>query len=912
MKSLMLDKWKSEERSGIVNSGGNAASNAVYEARFAPGFSRPHPGDPMVLRAAYIKAKYVGKAFTKSGRGALMDLGKTGWLTRCDAGKTSSDRWVALRGKFLYMFKSAEDDFPSGIIPLERCSVLVLGDDGQFHIDGANEALAPSAASGAGSARGGGKSVPHSFTIFTPDKQYTVAAPDGEELAEWVMSIRAAKALLFENVYGRTDGGRESIIGSGANPLSAVPTKTGWMWKKGGGVKSSSWKKRLFILSEHFLYYYKSDSDTFPAGVINLADCSGAPEPSSDFTDRPNVIMLPTRSRRYYFAAETAGDVGAWISSLAKAVAVASQDSSVVSPVNRDANAVRTGWLTKQGGTIKSWKKRWFVLSANLFYYKSQEDLYPAGVIALERAIIRPLSALPGKPGLFRKAGGSDRKGREDVWCFSITTPSRTFYLQAPSEDVRADWIADLTAAVMAFNPEPVSSVSIANPDAAGLLYKLGDTAPGESASTEGGGGSSTSKVYKEKWAVLKGNALYLYRKEGDPVPTSTILLSNATLKMQPGSGPEGSQAGCFQIVTPDRILSMRAPDSDAYDVWVSALDRARARPSELRGVAVIREGPLYKQGGPLGRFWQKRWVALKEDRVVYKKNASDAHAAGEVLFDEVSSVAVVKDADASRPHAFGIITGSRNYFFAAESESDAEAWRSAIAPAIEACRKSLALASRSNTRSKPMPSRATGSGAGSTPVSSEVIQEGWLTKQGAVVKSWKRRWCVVTADTLYYYTNADDSTPKGKIYLGGFSLMPNPALGKDRAHTFAVMSAERRYFFSADSEADKIRWMRALERAKGKVQAEQAHQRAVANAAGSSAHGSGLTSRPASSRSGAGGSKRESRSSSKTSKTSKTSGGSRRASKRGSQRSKSKRGSQRGSLRGIFANPATLPSGGE
>ena len=29
----------------------------------------------------------------------------------------------------------------------------------------------------------------------------------------------------------------------------------------------------------------------------------------------------------------------------------------------------KNGWLTKQGGRIKTWKRRWFILSGNCLYY---------------------------------------------------------------------------------------------------------------------------------------------------------------------------------------------------------------------------------------------------------------------------------------------------------------------------------------------------------------------------------------------------------------------------------------------------------------------------------------------------------------------------------------------------------------
>lgn len=57
-------------------------------------------------------------------------------------------------------------------------------------------------------------------------------------------------------------------------------------------------------------------------------------------------------------------------------------------------NAELKGWLTKQGGKIKSWKKRWFVLTENcLFYFKNETDKEPCGIIPLENVIIHRLES---------------------------------------------------------------------------------------------------------------------------------------------------------------------------------------------------------------------------------------------------------------------------------------------------------------------------------------------------------------------------------------------------------------------------------------------------------------------------------------------------------------------------------------
>lgn len=42
------------------------------------------------------------------------------------------------------------------------------------------------------------------------------------------------------------------------------------------------------------------------------------------------------------------------------------------------------GWLTKQGGSVKSWKRRWFILkNPCLYYFKDPMDSLALGVILL-------------------------------------------------------------------------------------------------------------------------------------------------------------------------------------------------------------------------------------------------------------------------------------------------------------------------------------------------------------------------------------------------------------------------------------------------------------------------------------------------------------------------------------------------
>ena len=56
-------------------------------------------------------------------------------------------------------------------------------------------------------------------------------------------------------------------------------------------------------------------------------------------------------------------------------------------------NPDREGWLWKQGGRYKSWKRRWFILNDNcLYYFEFTTDKEPRGIIPLENIRVREVS----------------------------------------------------------------------------------------------------------------------------------------------------------------------------------------------------------------------------------------------------------------------------------------------------------------------------------------------------------------------------------------------------------------------------------------------------------------------------------------------------------------------------------------
>lgn len=92
-----------------------------------------------------------------------------------------------------------------------------------------------------------------------------------------------------------------------------------------------------------------------------------------------------------------------------------------LSPADKD------GFLTKQGGSIKTWRRRWFVLkNKKLVYFKSKQDNEATGIIELEA------------DSFVRDERDKDKKRR---FMFSVGTSRRVFFMHADTEKEMKEWI---------------------------------------------------------------------------------------------------------------------------------------------------------------------------------------------------------------------------------------------------------------------------------------------------------------------------------------------------------------------------------------------------------------------------------------------------------------------------------------
>lgn len=100
-------------------------------------------------------------------------------------------------------------------------------------------------------------------------------------------------------------------------------------------------------------------------------------------------------------------------------------------------NPQKADWITKQGGSIKTWKKRWMVLKDDtLWYFKDQKSSVPKGFIKLEKVSVCQTEPSRNTP---KHSYFSVKVRPED---------KRTYLIHTDSDEKAKDWVEKIQAQI--------------------------------------------------------------------------------------------------------------------------------------------------------------------------------------------------------------------------------------------------------------------------------------------------------------------------------------------------------------------------------------------------------------------------------------------------------------------------------
>uniref|UniRef100_A0A7M4FQ32 Cytohesin 4 n=1 Tax=Crocodylus porosus TaxID=8502 RepID=A0A7M4FQ32_CROPO len=116
-------------------------------------------------------------------------------------------------------------------------------------------------------------------------------------------------------------------------------------------------------------------------------------------------------------------------------------------------NPSREGWLLKLGGRVKTWKRRWFILTDNcLYYFEYTTDKEPLGIIPLENLSVQQVDD-PKKPNCF-ELFNPNCKGQKIKACKTdgdgkvVEGKHQSYKISAPTPEERNQWIEAIRTSI--------------------------------------------------------------------------------------------------------------------------------------------------------------------------------------------------------------------------------------------------------------------------------------------------------------------------------------------------------------------------------------------------------------------------------------------------------------------------------
>jgi cytohesin len=117
-------------------------------------------------------------------------------------------------------------------------------------------------------------------------------------------------------------------------------------------------------------------------------------------------------------------------------------------------NPDREGWLWKQGGRYKSWKRRWFILNDKcLYYFEYTTDKEPRGIIPLENVQVRECNERGSKQycfELYSAAGHSEviKACKTDADGKVIEGRHTVYRMSAATAEEKDEWLKGIKTSI--------------------------------------------------------------------------------------------------------------------------------------------------------------------------------------------------------------------------------------------------------------------------------------------------------------------------------------------------------------------------------------------------------------------------------------------------------------------------------
>lgn len=222
------------------------------------------------------------------------------------------------------------------------------------------------------------------------------------------------------------------------------PVLEGYLSTQSGGWRNKL-QKRWFVLYHRYLLFYQDANYSSAAGKYDVT------EMTYDLADNDSVsntfVLRNSQGKDFPLIADSTTDMFMWIHALRRArlfykgpqskshmIASPAQDCMSTSKLKHASCA---GFLVKQGGDVKNWKRRYFViLDSVLYYFKmsdppdldSNKEVKPKGYIHLSNCEV--------------SSNGSTKIQPSRANCFCVFTPDRQYFMCAENAAAMRKWVS--------------------------------------------------------------------------------------------------------------------------------------------------------------------------------------------------------------------------------------------------------------------------------------------------------------------------------------------------------------------------------------------------------------------------------------------------------------------------------------